>query len=59
MYLSEERRKMIRECINNGQHQPEHHGKTKIKYPHQTKEGRKISQLLFEARDGKEVFTPF
>jgi hypothetical protein len=63
MYLSEETRAAIRECIekhqsniglNPGQNKENH-----IKGFHYTAGGRKVSQILFDARDGKEVFTPF
>mgnify|MGYP000698817503 FL=1 len=63
MYLSEEKRAEIRKCIekqrsnsgvNPGQNKENHD-----KGFHDTEEGRKISQILFDARDGKEVFTPF
>ena len=30
-----------------------------IKGFHDTAGGRKVSQILFDARDGREVFTPF
>lgn len=59
MYLSEEKRAEIRECIH---HQQAVSGKEKAKgiHPvHGTEDARKVSQILFEARDGKEVFTPF
>jgi hypothetical protein len=67
MYLSEEKRAEIRECIGKNQSYPrfnsEHNsGKNKIDRTqgfHYTTGGRKVSQILFEARDGKEVFTPF
>lgn len=63
MYLSEEKRAEIRECIekqrtnpipNSGKNNAEH-----IKRFHDTESGWKVSQILFDARDGKEVFTPF
>ncbi len=63
MYLSEEKRAEIRKCIEK------HHSNTgldlrenkisNIKGFHDTEGGRKVSQILFDARDGKEVFTPF
>jgi len=63
MYLSEEKRAEIRKCIENQRSYFERtSGKNKID-PAQgfyyTAEGKKISQILFDARDGKEVFTPF
>jgi hypothetical protein len=63
MYLSEEKRAAIRECIENqrsnsdlnpGQNKGNH-----IKGFHYTAGGRKVSQILSDARDGREVFTPF
>ena len=63
MYLSEEKRAAIRKCIKNqrsnskvnpGQNKGNH-----IKDFFDTAGGRKVSQILFDARDGREVFTPF
>ena len=63
MYLSEEKRAQIRKCIenqisdsglNSGQN-IENHNKGFL----DTARGRKVSQILFDARDGREVFTPF
>jgi hypothetical protein len=59
MYLSEEQRKVIITCINNRWQNSDQPKEKEINYPHDTKEGKKIPQLLFEDRDGKEVFTPF
>ena len=59
MYLSEEKRAEIRACIEKqlSYHQAK---KSKNSSPfYDYKEFRKVSQLLFDARDGKEVFTPF
>ncbi|MDA3790620.1 MAG: hypothetical protein PF503_19265 [Desulfobacula sp.] len=56
MYLSEEKRAEIRECIekhqsnigiNSGKKEENH-----IKGFHDTAGGKKISQILFDARDG-------
>ena len=62
MYLSEEKRAEIRECIEKQKSNIGHTtGKNKIsniKWFHDTEGGRKVSQILFDARDGKEVFTP-
>ena len=63
MYRSEEKRAEIRECIEK--HQSNiglNSGKNKenrILGFHDIEEMRKVSQILFDARDGKEVFTPF
>ncbi len=63
MYLSEEKRAQIRKCfekkqsntkINSGKNRTNH-----IKGFHDTEDVRKVSQILFDARDGREVFTPF
>ena len=63
MYLSEEKRVEIRKCIenqksnsefNSGQNKENH-----IKGFHVTARVSKVSQILFDARDGREVFTPF
>ncbi|MCD4718511.1 MAG: hypothetical protein K8S13_01440 [Desulfobacula sp.] len=63
MYLSEEKRAAIRKCMGNQQFNPGlNPGRNKenhIKGFHDTEGGRKVSQILFDARDGKEVFTPF
>jgi len=59
MYLSEEKRAEIRKCFESNQTS---HIKDKInqnKGFHDTEDVRKVSQILFDARDGKEVFTPF
>jgi len=63
MYLPEEKRSEIRKCIENHQSNLElNSGDNKIsnfKGFQDTEGGRKVSQILFDARDGKEVFTPF
>jgi len=63
MYLAEEKRAEIRKCFensrsNSGLNSAENNG-DRIKEFHDTAGGRKISQILFDVRDGKEVFTPF
>jgi len=63
MYLSDEKRAEIRECIKNSKIKSEIKLKkdkiTNIKEFRDTKGKNIISQILFDARDGKEVFTPF
>ena len=67
MYLSEEKRAAIRKGIGKNQSNPgldseRNSGKNKIDHTrgfHDTAGGRKVSQILFDARDGKEIFTPF
>jgi hypothetical protein len=63
MYLSEEKRAQIRECFEKQQSSARSTSKkdkhSKIKGFHDTEDVRKISQILFDARDGREVFTPF
>jgi len=63
MYLSEEKRAEIRKCIEKHQYNqginPEQNNRNHDKGFHDTEGGRKVSQILFDARDGKEVFTPF
>jgi len=63
MHLSEEKRAQIRECIEKRHSNQEINlGKNKGNHTqgfHDTAGGRKVSQILFDARDGKEVFTPF
>ena len=63
MYLPEEKRAEIRECIgnskvNSGLNSIEDKI-TNIKGFQDTEGSSKVSQILFDARDGKEVFTPF
>ncbi len=62
MYLSEGKRAEIRECIKNQRLNPKDDNNYKINHIqefHNTAGGKKVSQILFDARDGKEVFTPF
>jgi len=59
MYLSEEKRAAIRKCIGNQQNSPVKEETNHIKGFHDTEDVRKVSQILFGARNGKEVFTPF
>ncbi|MCD4676037.1 MAG: hypothetical protein K8S18_08590 [Desulfobacula sp.] len=63
MYLSEEKRAEIRKCIENQRSisvfNPGQNNGNHLKRFHDTEGGRKVSQILFDARDGKEVFTPF
>ncbi|MCD4720815.1 MAG: hypothetical protein K8S13_13300 [Desulfobacula sp.] len=63
MYLSEEKRAAIRECIENQQSSseiiPGQNNGNHTKRFNDTAGGRKVSQILFGARDGREVFTPF
>ena len=63
MYLSEEKRAEIRKCFENQQSNSElnsvGNNGDHIKGFHDTEDVRKVSQILFDARDGREVFTPF
>ena len=63
MYLSEEKRAEIRKCIENQRSisgfNPGQNKENYIKGFNDTAGGRKVSQILFDARNGKEVFTPF
>ncbi len=63
MYLSEEKRAEIRKCFENSRSDSELNSGEKKENPikgfHDTEDIRKVSQILFGARDGKEVFTPF
>lgn len=59
MYLFEEKRSAIRACIENQQSNPGKNKDEYLKRLHATEDARKVSQILFDARDGKEVFTPF
>ena len=63
MYLSEEKRAEIRKCFENTRSNsglnPGEKTENHIEKFHDTEAAWKISQILFGARDGKEVFTPF
>jgi hypothetical protein len=60
MYLSEEQRAAIRNCLQKQKTKSCNDNTDKNKRRcSNTSEMRKISQLLFDARDGREVFTPF
>ena len=63
MYLSEEKRAEIRKCFENDRSisgiNPGKKAKNHIKKFHDNEAAWKVSQILFDARDGKEVFTPF
>jgi len=59
MYLPEEKRAAIRKCLNNQKSRPGAENSHQRKGCHDSKDSRKIAQILFDARDGKEVFTPF
>ena len=60
MYLSEEQRAAIRKCLKKQETKSYNDNSEKNKRrSSNTLEMRRISQLLFDARDGREVFTPF
>ncbi len=59
MYLSEEKRAEIRKCFESNRTSPLKDKINQNKGLHDTEDLRKVSQILFDARDGKEVFTPF
>ena len=63
MYLSEEKRVEIRKCIVNSKVSSDLNSIedkiATIKGFQGTEKSSKVSQILFDARDGKEVFTPF
>ena len=63
MYLSEEKRAQIRKCFEKQQSNAKiNSGKDKslnIQRVHNIEGSSKVSQILFDARDGREVFTPF
>ena len=63
MYLSKEKRAQIRKCFEKQQSNAKIiSGKDKslnIQRVHDTEGSSKVSQILFDARDGREVFTPF
>lgn len=64
MYLSEEKRAEMRKCLgiqrsNPGLDSEFSSGKNKTNHSqgfHDTAEGRKVSQILFDARDGREEY---
>jgi len=60
MYLSEEKRAAIRACLQNqkAKSQIENSEKRKRRCFTENEMG-KVSHILFDARDGREVFTPF
>lgn len=63
MYLSEEKRAEIRKCIENQRSNLVINSGAKrencIMGFNDTEDVRKVSQILFDARDGRELFTPF
>ncbi len=63
MYLSEEICSEIRKCLESNRStagiNPGKNTKNHIKKFHDTEIAWKVSQILFDVRDGKEVFTPF
>ena len=59
MYLSEEKRAEIRKHLDYQKSCPGAKRRDQNKYFHDTEDSRKVSQILFDARDGKELFTPF
>jgi hypothetical protein len=63
MYLSEEKRAQIRKCFEKQQSITKINSTTdknlNIQSVHNIEGSGKVSQILFDARDGREVFTPF
>jgi len=63
MYLSEEKCAEIRKCFENNQSisgiNPGNKTENHIKKSQDTEAAWKVFQVLFYARNGKEVFTPF
>ena len=63
MYLSEEKRAQIRKCFKKQQSNAKNNSREdkslNIQRVHNIGERSKVSQILFDARDGREVFTPF
>ena len=63
MYLSEEKRAQIRKCFEKQQSNTKINSGTdkslNIQRAQNIEEISKVSQILFDARDGREVFTPF
>jgi hypothetical protein len=59
MYLSDEKRAQIRYCLERRQNNSDHNQLNNPKRINKSEDYNKVSQILFDARDGKEVFTPF
>lgn len=59
MYLSEEKRAEIRTCLGKQKFEPGAKKSSAIKGVPNSENRKKISQILFDARNGKELFTPF
>jgi len=63
MYLSEEERAQIRTCIekqrSNGKINSGKDKSLNNQKIYNIEGSSKVSQILFDARDGREVFTPF
>lgn len=63
MYLSEEKRAQIRTCIENRGSGTENHSRTLSSCKEDSSRNkeslRKVSQILFQARSGNEIYIPF
>lgn len=59
MYLTEEKREAIRKCFEHRRSENKKQQPESTRGIHETEDIRKVSQILFDARDGREVFTPF
>ena len=59
MYLTEEKREAIRKCFEHRRLEAEKQQPGNSRGLHETEDIYKVSQILFDARDGREVFTPF
>ena len=59
MYLCEEKRAEIRKCLGKQKFAPGAKKSSPTKTVPNSENRNKISQILFDARDGKELFSPF
>lgn len=59
MYLSEEKRAEIRKCLGKQKFEPGAKESSSTRSVPNSENRNKISQILFDARDGKELFSPF
>lgn len=58
MYLSEKKRAEIRKCIGKQKLEPGAKESSSTQAIPNSEDRNQISQILFDARDGKELFTP-
>jgi len=59
MYLSEKKRAATRKCIENQPANFRKNKKSHIRIFYDSENSRKVSRILFDKWDGKEIFIPF